>query len=93
MKGILSGRKVNFILQVDSKGMSDTITTLQNGREYRLLQIVQRIRDSFASGDTDVVRWAHTRASSADALTKWSPKIEKDDQRHHLHRAMDITRT
>lgn len=68
---------IRHVLHVDSKGLFDTITTLHNGREYRLRQTVQRIRDSFEARETDVIRWVQSRANIADALTKWAPESNK----------------
>lgn len=60
-------------LMVDSKGVVDTITTLHDGREYRLRQTVQQLRDSFAYGDLNKLRWVPSKANIADALTKFNP--------------------
>ena len=57
-------------LNVDSKGLYDTITTLHEGRDYRLRQTVQRIRDSFEAGQVNVIRWIQGKAVFADVLTK-----------------------
>lgn len=70
-------KAVEHTLHVDSRGLFDTITTLHNGREYRLRQTVQRIRDGFESGETDAIRWVQSRANIADALTKWAPEANK----------------
>lgn len=61
---------VKHELNVDSKGLYDTITTLHEGREYRLRQTVQRIRNSFEAGETDVFRWIPGKENLADTLTK-----------------------
>lgn len=61
---------VPHVLSIDSKGLYDTITTLHEGREYRLRQTVQRIRDSFESGELDTLRWVQGIVNIADALTK-----------------------
>lgn len=58
------------ILNVDSKGLFDTITTLHDGKEYRLRQTVQRIRDSFEAKELNVLRWIQGHVNIADALTK-----------------------
>lgn len=47
MAELVQHKEVTLTLHVDSRGLFDTITTLHNGREYRLRQTVQRIRDSF----------------------------------------------
>ena len=61
------------VLNVDSKGLYDTITTLHEGRDYRLRQTVQRIRDSFEPGELDVLRWIQGVVNMSDALTKRNP--------------------
>jgi len=57
-------------LNVDSRGLYDTITTLHEGNEYRLKQTVQRIRNSFESEELNVLRWIPGVENVADALTK-----------------------
>lgn len=44
---LFADRKIKHRVNVDSKGLYDTITTLHEGREYRLRQTVQSIRDPF----------------------------------------------
>lgn len=63
-------KRIPHVLNIDSKGLYDTITTLHEGREYRLRQTVQRIRDSFESGELDTLKWVQGIANIADALTK-----------------------
>lgn len=70
MRSIFPKSSIEHVLQVDSKGLYDTITTLHEGGEYRLRQTVQRIRDSFETQDINVLRWVQSRANIADALTK-----------------------
>lgn len=60
---------------MDSRGLFDTITTLHEGRDYRLRQTVQRIRDSFESRELDTLRWIKGSANIADALTKRNPVL------------------
>ena len=62
-------------LQVDSRGLYDTITTLHEGKEYRLRQTVQGIRDSFESEDLNIIRWIPGTLNVADALTKRNIKL------------------
>jgi len=57
-------------INVDSRGLFDTLTTLHEGRDYRLRQTVQRIRDSFEGKEFDVLRWIKGSTNVADALTK-----------------------
>lgn len=56
-------------MNVDSKALWDTITTLHEGKEYRLRQTVQRLRNSFESKETNVIRWIPRRDNLADVLT------------------------
>lgn len=62
---------------VDSKSLYDTITTLHEGKEYRLRQTVQRIRDSFESHNLNKIRWVQTHANISDALTKRNPRMHR----------------
>lgn len=64
-------------LNVDSNGLWDTVTTLHEGREYRLRQTVQRIRNSFESGETNVIRWIPGPLNISDALTKFTTQMFK----------------
>lgn len=67
-------------LIVESKSLNDTITTLHENREFRLRQTVQRLRDSFESGQLNRIRWVHTFANLADSPTK---------RNHCMHRLLD----
>lgn len=68
---------VIHVLHVDSRGLYDTISTLHDGKEYRLRQTVQRIRDSFESSDIDILRWIPSGQNIADTLTKRCPEIQR----------------
>ena len=72
MASLFGHIKVPHELNVDSKALFDTITTLHESTEYRLCPTVQRIRNSFESGELDVVRWLPGTINVADALTKRS---------------------
>lgn len=61
---------VKHELNIDSKGLWDTITTLHEGKEYRLRQTVQRLRNSFEAEETEIMRWIPGPLNIADALTK-----------------------
>jgi len=61
---------LKHVLHVDSRALYDTITTLHEGKEYRLRQTVERIRNSFESKELDVLRWIPGNINIADALTK-----------------------
>lgn len=63
------GTQINHTLNVDYKGLYDTIKTLHEGSEYRLRQSVQRIRDSFDSGWLDTLRLVQGIVNIADELT------------------------
>lgn len=60
-------------LLTDSKCLYDTITTLHEGRDYRLRPTVQRMRNSFDSKELDSMRWIPGTSNPADALTKRNP--------------------
>lgn len=64
-------------LNVDSKGLYDTVTTLHEGRDYRLRQTVQRIRDSFESQELNVLRWVQGPVNVADGLTKRNTNTQR----------------
>lgn len=55
MASIFPDQKFTHELIVDSKGLFDTVTTLHEGRDYRLRQTVQRIRYSFKAREIDVI--------------------------------------
>lgn len=61
---------VRPILHVYSRGLFHTIIKLLDGREYRLRQTVQPIRDSFEAGDIDGLRCVPSSCSIADAQAK-----------------------
>lgn len=67
---IFSSTRLKHKLQVDSHALYDTITTLHEGRDFRLRQTVERIRNSFESCDLDTLRWIPGHLNIADALTK-----------------------
>ncbi len=67
---IFSSTRLKHKLQVDSHALYDTITSLHEGRDFRLRQTVERIRNSFESGDLDTLRWIPGHLNVADALTK-----------------------
>lgn len=64
-------------LNVYSKGLFDTITTLDDGRDYRLRQTVQRIRDSFESREVNIIRWVQGQINIYDGLTKRNPLSQR----------------
>ena len=62
-------------LCIDSKRIHDTITTLHEGRDCRLRQTVERLRNSFESQELDVLRWIPGVHNIADDLTKRNIKL------------------
>ena len=64
--------KVTLELCVDSRGLFDTISTLHEGKDYRLRGTVARLRDSFASKEISGIRWIKGLQNIADALTKFN---------------------
>ncbi len=77
LKSIFPREHFEHTLNVDSKSLFDTITTLHEGREYRLRQTVQGIRDSFESREMDMLRWVEGKVNIADALTKQNANTQK----------------
>ena len=57
-------------LCVDSRGLFDTISTLHEGKDYRIRGTVARLRDSFAIKEITGIRWVKGSQNIADALTK-----------------------
>lgn len=70
MNNIYPSNPIKHCLHVDSKGLSDKTTTLHDGKDYRLRQTVQGIRDSFESGELDSAVWTRETANIGDALKK-----------------------
>ena len=70
LRAVTSNKKIEHHLHVDSRGLYDTITTLHEGKDYRLRTTVQRLRDSFESEQLSVLRWIPGNLNVADALTK-----------------------
>lgn len=64
-------------LIVDSKALWDTIKTLHEGREYRLRQMVQWIRNSFERMELKIMRWAPGTENLADAITKRNVALQR----------------
>ena len=65
-----SSTSLPLLLTVDSHGLYSTITTLHEGRDYRLRPTVSRLRDSFETGEIKVMQWIPGSQNLADALTK-----------------------
>lgn len=64
-------------IRTDSKALFDTVTTLHDGKKYRLRQTVQQIRDAFESRELNQIRWIQKHANIADALTKYNAEMHK----------------
>lgn len=57
--------------------MFNKITTLHEGKEFRLRQTVQRIWGSFEGKEINVLRWIPSEWNIEDALTKRFPQIQR----------------
>lgn len=73
VRNILRDASPNHEVNNHSKGLYDTITTLHEGRKYRIRQTVKLIRDSIESEELDVLRWVQGYANIAEALIKYNP--------------------
>lgn len=56
-------------VRTDSKTLFDLVTTLHVGKENRLRQTVQQIRDAFESKELNQVLWIRNHANIAESLT------------------------
>lgn len=65
------------VLNIDSRGFYDNITTLHYVGEYRLRQTEQSLRESFESGELYVIRWVPSQMNLADGLTKRFPEAQR----------------
>ena len=72
-----SNAKLPLVLTVDSHGLYSTVSTLHEGQDYRLRPTVARIRDSFETGEIDVLQWIPGTKNVADALTKRNQSTNK----------------
>ncbi len=66
-----------LVLTVDSLGLHATITTVHEGKDYRLRPTVARLRDSFETGEITVLQWIAGQKNIADALTKRNTAMYK----------------
>lgn len=57
-------------LFTDSRCLYDTITTLHEGKDYRLRPTVQRMSNSFESQELNSMRWIPGNINPPDSLTK-----------------------
>ena len=70
LMSLFPNTKVRNELSTDLRCLYDTITTLHEGRYYRLRPTVQRIRNSFESHEFNHMRWIAGVGNLSDALTK-----------------------
>ena len=64
-------------IALDSLGLHETISTLHEGKDYRLRPTVSRLRDSFEAGEISELIWIPGSRNIADALTKRNIVIQK----------------
>lgn len=57
-------------LNLGSKGLNETLVTLQEGKDTLLRETVQWMRDSFESHELDTIRWITASENVSDALKK-----------------------
>ena len=69
--------KLPLTIVLDSLGLHATITTLHEGKDYRLRPTVARIRDSYESKEINEIIWIPGTKNIADALTKRNIVIQK----------------
>ena len=67
---LFGGKPFPLTLTVDSHGLYSTMTTLHEGKDYRLRPTVSRLGDSFESNEITTVQWIPGGKNLADALTK-----------------------
>ena len=66
-----------LVIVLDSLGLHATLTTLHEGKDYRLRPTVARIRDSYESKEIDEIIWIPGSQNIADALTKRNIVIQR----------------
>lgn len=64
-------------LFMDYRCLYDTITTLKEGKGFRLRPTVQRMRNSFDLQELDYTKWLPGTSNHAGALTKRNPNTSK----------------
>jgi len=70
-----SPARLPLVFTVDSLGLYGTITTLHEGKDYRLRATVSRLRDSFEAGEVNVLQWIRGTKNISDGLTKRNPEM------------------
>jgi len=68
---------IPLTLVLDSLGLHSTISTLHEGRDYRLRPTVARLRDSYECGEISELLWIPGTCNIADALTKRNLAIHR----------------
>lgn len=74
------------MVYVDSRGFFGTISTMQDGKEYRPRETVQRIRDCFESGGIDILIWlptGHNLAYGPKMMSERSMEAEQNVQNRY----------
>ena len=66
-----------LVIVLDSLGLHATLTTLHEGKDYRLHPTVARIRDSYESKEIDEIICIPGSQNIADALTKRNIAIQR----------------
>lgn len=77
VKSIIASTRTKHVLNIDSRELFDTISTLNYGKEYCIRQTVDRIRDRFESTDINDLRCVPAGQNLPDILTNKSPKIQE----------------
>lgn len=68
-----SSTPLPLILTLDSLGLYRTITTLHDGKDYRLRSTVTKLKDSFEAEDIPVLQWVPGKQNISDAHMKRNP--------------------
>lgn len=63
-------KTLSLRLATDSMGLWSTISTLHEGKDYRLRPVVSRLRDCYEGGEIHIMMWIPGTCNIADALTK-----------------------
>lgn len=69
---LFSKTLIEHELNVDSRALRDTITTLHECLKYCLRHTVQRLRDRCKSEELNVMRWIPSKINISNALGKRS---------------------
>lgn len=69
--------RFGHVLNVDLRGLFETITTLHEGRKYRLSRTVKRLSDQLESRDLDIFNLVTSSADLVEVFTKRRPETHK----------------